>query len=79
MPNKPQKPIAIVEADMALIADAGMAIDDLEGLLLRLAYRPAITTDDATRLGENLQRIRAGQGTIRKYLSALHCGGWELP
>lgn len=79
MGNKKQKPIAIVETDMAAIAAAGQAVEDLEGLLLRLAYRPTITTNDACRIGEDLQRIRAGQSTIRKYLSALRTGGWEVP
>lgn len=68
MPNRRQGPLAVVEDDMATRADAHLALQDLEGLMLRLAHRPAVTLADIDRLSDDCRRIRSGLECVQKYL-----------
>lgn len=70
------KAIGIVETDMAILADAAVAMNDLEGWLLSLPYRQRVTTEDAMRVEDDLYRLAAGLHTIRKYLALLRSSGW---
>lgn len=75
MPNRRQGPLAVVEDDMATRADAKLAVEDLEALLLRLAYRPAVTLADIDRLSDDLRRIRSGLDCVQKYLIEIRGAG----
>jgi hypothetical protein len=77
MGNRSQRPIAIAETDMAALADGRLAVEDLEGLLLKLGYRPVVTEEDAQRLAYNLQRVRLGLGVVDKFLRLMRAIGWE--
>lgn len=79
MGNREQRPTAICETDMARLADSRMALDDLEGLLLKFACRPSVTVDDAERMGYNLQRVRMGLEVVEKYLRLMRESRWTWP
>ncbi len=76
MGNRGQRPIAIVETDMARLAAGRAAVEDLEGLLLRFGSKPVVSVEDAERLGYGLQVIRVGFGVVEKYLRAMRERGW---
>lgn len=66
--NRNHKPLAVVENDCALVADANLAVDDLEGLMLKIAARP-ITLYDIDRMWADLCRARLGLQAARKYIT----------
>jgi hypothetical protein len=68
----------LVETDMATLAAAEKALEDLEGLLLALPYQRRTTPEDIMRLDSGLQRLGAGLGVVRKFLRHLRRNGWEI-
>ena len=76
MANRGQRPIAIVETDMAALAAGREAVEDLEALLLRFGSRPVVSLDDAQRMGYDLQVIRAGYHVVEKYLAVWRQNEW---
>ena len=77
MGNRRQRPMAIVETDMAALAAGRQAVEDLEGLLLRFGSKPVVGVEDAERMGYALGRIRVGFGVVEKYLRVMRAEGWE--
>ena len=76
--NRGQRPIAIVEGDMAALAQGREALEDLEALLLRFGCRPAVSAEDAERMGYALGLIRRGFGVVEKYLRVMRAEGWRV-
>ena len=74
--NRQQRPMAIVEGDMAALAAGRQALEDLEGLLLRFGCRPVVSAEDAERMGYGLGVIRRGFGVVEKYLRVMRAEGW---
>lgn len=66
----------IVETDMATLARAVQAHQDLEGWLLSLPHRRRVTPEDAMRVDADLHYIGAGLAVVRKHLTRLHAAGW---
>lgn len=71
-----QATLALVETDMAYLAGARVALQDMEGWLLSLPHRKRVTPDDMMRVACDLNRMGAGLDTVRKYLAYLHREGW---
>ena len=71
-----QSQTGIVETDMAILAQATQAHQDLEGWLLSLPHRRRITPEDTMRVDADLHYFGAGLAVVRKYLVRLHHEGW---
>jgi len=61
--------IALVETDLAKVADASMAIADMQ-LIGRILCRQRWTVALAERYQENIQRIDAGVSVARRLMSS---------
>lgn len=68
MANRAHALLAVVEDDMADVAAADLAVEDLEALLLKLSRRPVATLDDVDRMSDGLRTIRSGLVAVRKHL-----------
>jgi hypothetical protein len=61
---------------MATLAAGRQALEDLEGLLLRLACRPVVGVEELGRMGYDLQVAASGYQVVEKYLRKMREEGW---
>ncbi len=71
MANRDQHHLAIVEDDMADIADAKLAIAVLWQRLAAIARRGYIRTQDIDCFSDELRTVEHGLETVTKYLRAV--------
>ena len=71
MPNRDHRILAIVEDDLAVVARAACAVEDLEALMLKFSRKPIVTLDDIDRMSDDLHDIRPGLDANKKHLVAL--------
>jgi len=74
MRGKQERVIAAIETDMARLALATQALEDLEALALLALQRDVLDVGGAERVFEALGRVEAGLGAGRKWMRGVRYG-----